>query len=139
MPDDVTPETVQVVNLTANRTMGELPWGPAFSGGTSTANSYALGVAAVARLLTATRGVQGRKFLGSLSESAIGDDALLDSSALLNVVDFVLHLLDNWAIEGGSCTPVVYNRLTRAAAAIMGYVVGAIPGYQRRRKQGLGV
>ena len=139
MPNDVLAETVQVVNLTANRTMGEVPWPVAFAGGTSTANSYALGVSAVVRLLTAARGVQGRKFLGSLCEGAVGDDALLDVGAVANILDFAEHLMSSWPIEGGSASPGVYNRITRAIRGLTGYIISAIPGYQRRRKQGLGI
>lgn len=139
MPDNLTAETIQVVNLTGNRIMGEVPWGAYFPGGISTANAYATGVACVLRLLTASRGVQGRKFIGSLSESAIGDDALLDDAAIEACLEFGGALLSEWTVEGGHILPVVYNRLTHVARAITGLILSAVPGYQRRRKVGLGI
>jgi len=139
LPNDVYGTTIQVINLTNNRNMGEIPWYQSFQGGTSSAHSYALGVAAVLRFLTQTRGVQGRKFLGSLAEDVIADDALIDSASLEQIVTFGEYFLVPWNVEGGEVTPIVYNRISKVGRVITGLVASAIPGYQRRRKQGVGI
>lgn len=137
--NNVTAETVQVVNLTADRDMGEVPWTLDFAGGTATSDTYALGVAAVLRLLTGYRGHQGRKFLGALAEGLIGDDALFVSSALLMLASFAAMLLQPIEILDSLLYFSVYDRIHGVARQITEVVINSVPGYQRRRKQGRGI
>lgn len=139
LSNDLKPQTVHVVNLTQRRFMGEVPWTSDFTGGTSTANSYALGVAIVVRLLTGLMGVQGRKFIGVLTETIIDDDALISNAALLTMADFALMLLQRVEYTPGYASFGVWNRIKATFQVVADVAISAVPGYQRRRKQGRGI
>lgn len=119
--------------------MGEIAWPAPFVGGTATSDTYALGVAAVIRLLTVNRGHQGRKFFGALAEGLIGDDALFVTSAITMLAAFGAMLLQPIELSVASLYFAVYDRVHNLMRVITEVVVNAIPGYQKRRKQGVGI
>jgi hypothetical protein len=139
LSNNLTPETIQVVSITNDEVLGEVPWPVGFTGGTGTANSYALGVAAVLRLLTGYRGVQGRKFYGPLTETTIGDDALLIPAVMTAVLAAGSLLLHPIEIVTAELYFGAWDRVRLIFRMFVEAVVSAVPGYQRRRKQGRGI
>lgn len=139
MPNNISVEGVHVENLTQDYIMGDLGLMGGFTGGTSSTASVPLGVAAVVRLITIARGRQGRKFLGSVITSATDDSGILTAAALLKIAAFASLMLQPIELDDGYAVFMVYDRLHRTAQAIVEVVCNAIPGYQRRRKQNVGI
>lgn len=139
LPNNVAAEGVDVKNLTTGLAMGTAPFGDGFTGGTTSNVPTPLGCAAVIRLVTNVVGSQGRKFLGPLSYAAITDDAILITSAMVKLAAFGLWLLQEIEMGVGSANFVVYDRIHHTVGGIVQIIVNGIPGYQRRRKQNVGI
>ena len=139
MPNNLTVEGLHMENLTQDYVMGDWPTLGGFVGGISSTASIALGVAAVVRMLTVARGVQGRKFLGALITSATDDSGILTPASLLKIAAFAAPLLQPVEIGDGYLAFSVYDRLHKTVEAVTEVICNAIPGYQRRRKQNVGI
>jgi Na+/H+ antiporter NhaD/arsenite permease-like protein len=90
-------------------------------------------------LRTAANKVVGRKFIGGLTEAAIGN-SLLVAGAVGNLVAYGLAIqagptmgVDNGTFEFG-----IYDK-HGVYHAVTSLVVATVLAYQRRRKQGIGI
>jgi len=129
---------VATFNVSTKSPYPTVPW-PSLTIGTNSADVLATGVAALALFHTVKSKCIGRKFIGGLTENAL-NAALLTSSVLGHLEDFAIHISSGpAAVEStASYEFVIYDKLA-APQIVVRTVVNAIPGYQRRRRQGVGV
>jgi len=105
---------------------------------TNVSEAYAPGVAGVVTALASGVRRYGRKFFPGLTESMIVNGylaasvvAIFASAGLAYVTPFGLS---------GDFHPGVYNEMAASFKPFLGEAIArAIPGYQRRRKQGVGI
>jgi len=125
-------------NESTNQPLPSTPW-PSMTTGTNSADVLATGVAALALFHTIKSRVIGRKFLGGLTENAL-NGALLTSSVIGHMVDYAAAIA---AGPIGDLSDAAYAFVIRdktgAPFSAQRMVINAIPGYQRRRRQGVGV
>lgn len=107
----------------------------------SATEEMARGVAGLVRLWTTDPDVQGKKYVGGLSESAL-TDGLFNSGALTALLAFALDWYTPFVggASGATFTPGIWSVAgTVFKLALDHYAASAIPAYQRRRKRGVGV
>jgi hypothetical protein len=99
------------------------------------------GVAGLVRLWTTDPDVQGRKYIGGLTEGAIVD-GLLQAGTLTALLNFAA----DWyaptvgAASGATITPGIWSVAgTVFKLAVDHVAASAIPAYQRRRKRNVGI
>lgn len=129
---------IRMFDVTDNQDLGIEPW-PVLETGANSGSALPLGVAGLVTLPTDIPKVRGRKFFGGFTEESVVDGLLVSSTfdALVDVADFMLTAQTGdvssnlWVF--GVPTPVGggFQRVTSS-------LVGNIPAYQRRRKQGVG-
>ena len=96
------------------------------------------GVAAVVRFFTSGIGRQGRKFIAGLADTAFVDGALV-AAAITAISNYADEIVEAVAVTGGDMDPGWWSEIDTLIYEMDGsYVINAIPGYQRRRKQGVG-
>jgi hypothetical protein len=139
MPTNLTFDDIDFFNVTADQPLGSLPWPTQTTGNGGSTEIAATGVAAVITAFTAITKVRGRKFLGPLTEAAI-DAGYLNTSTMLTLADIILDWMTPFVgtTTGNAWLPGVWRRLQEAFAPFTRAVVRNIPGYQRRRKAGVG-
>lgn len=99
------------------------------------------GVAGLVRLWTEDPDVQGKKYLGGLTEDLV-EDGLLNASTLVAMLAFAA---DWYAPFVGSATaanftPGVWSVVGKVFEAAVDHIAAnAIPAYQRRRKRNVGI
>lgn len=98
------------------------------------------GVAALINAKTGDPDVQGKKYLGGLTEEAV-DDGLINAGTIAVIGDFG----DDWVTpfvggtSGADWDPGVWSPTTIALYGLTGTIITpTIPAYQRRRKRGVG-
>jgi len=105
---------------------------------TNTGDAYAPGVAAVVTALAAGVRRYGRKFFPGLSESLI-TSGYLTAAAVTAFASAGLAYVTPFGLAG-DFIPGVYNEMAASFKPFLGEAIArAIPGYQRRRKQGVGI
>lgn len=99
------------------------------------------GVAALVRLWTTDADVQGKKYIGGISE---GD--LFDGLFGANLVTQLLAFAADWylpfvgAASGGTFTPGVWSVVGKVFRAAVDHIAtSTVPAYQRRRKRTVGI
>jgi uncharacterized membrane protein YhdT len=122
-----------------NTPIGTLPW-PTLTAGTSGNDPSATGVAAIITAYTGVVGRRGRKSFGVFDDGTIqaalftgGVLAILATTAAAWITPFV------GGTSGENWVPGVYSRKTGTFSSFTEAVARAIPGYQRRRKQNVGI
>jgi len=104
----------------------------------NTGDTYAPGVAAVVTALAAGVRRYGRKFFPGLSESLI-TSGYLTAAAVAAFASAGLAYVTPFGLAG-DFIPGVYNEMAASFKPFLGEAIArAIPGYQRRRKQGVGI
>jgi len=105
---------------------------------TSAGDAYAPGVAAVVTALASGVRRYGRKFFPGLGEGLI-TSGYLTASALAAFASAGLAYVTPFGLAG-DFLPGVYNEMAASFKPFLGEAIArAIPGYQRRRKQGVGI
>lgn len=107
--------------------------------GDDTTDEGATGVAAVVRFHSVGTGRQSRKFLGVLSSTEYQDGVLF--STTLTALGNYATLIDNTiAVSGGNLHPQWWSEVDGFGYDMDGgFTINTIPGYQRRRKLGVGI
>lgn len=132
------PNIIDVYNVSQDYPLGQVTWGSAYTGGTASGDGMPFGVAALVIWSTATKRVQGKTYLGSISEAAVTNaaingtsvtaiaafcDVLTDDAAVVNDWDLRLGV---WSRSAGQMRPITARRISTN------------PAYQRRRRAGRG-
>jgi hypothetical protein len=125
-------------NDSTNEPLPSVPW-PSMTTGTNSGDVLATGVSALALFHTVKSRVIGRKFIGGLTENAL-TSALLTSNVMGHMVDYAVAISAGPPAVASTATYffVIRDKLGAPFVAIRN-VINAIPGYQRRRRQGVGV
>lgn len=112
--------------------------------GLSTGDYEPHGVAAVCRWFTESLRRQGRIFLPGLVETAIVG-GVISASPEADLALFMADFMTDISVTGGLLTLCTYNveplsALYESASLAIGVaVINSLPGYQRRRKPGVGL
>ena len=111
-------------------------WNP-----TAIDDQMARGVAALARLWTTDPDVQGKKYIGGLTEGSLVD-GLWSGGDLVLLLAFAADWYTPFvgASTGATFTPGIWSVAQTAFLAAVDHVAAsAIPAYQRRRKRNVGI
>lgn len=129
---------IVVRNRSLNVELGTTAW-PTLTVGGSGSNIMAAGVSMVITAYTLVNKVRGRKFIGAMHDLNIVD-SLFTSAAVANMVTAAATWITPFtgAVSGASWTPGVVDK-TNTFRGFREVVVRAVPGYQRRRKQNVGI
>jgi hypothetical protein len=137
MTDRLNYDSYKVTNITADVELGAQAW-PSLVAGGSAADGLADGIAGVASFRTSTPGHQGRKFWGPFSEFDV-TDGRLTSATVADIQDAAVATGSPFTGAGGqSYIPVIYDRENNVGRAVTEAYGDNRPGYQRRRKPGVG-
>lgn len=128
---------LQVSNVTQSTVFGAIAWG-VFAGGTVGGDQTASGVCCFGFIRTRTPRVQMRKYYGVFPEEAMvgGTWDAGVTGAVGDALDYHMasqDLGDDVLLQG-----VAYNRTLLTVATGITVAVRSEPGYQRRRKRGVG-
>lgn len=136
--NNISPNVVDVYNVTQDYPLGSTAWGSLYTGGTASGEGLPTGVAALILWNTAVKRVQGKTYLGGFSEATQNDGqftggTVTDMATFANVmldltpvVGDCSLLLGVWSAAAGEMRPIVSRRIVEIAA------------YQRRRRPGRG-
>jgi hypothetical protein len=138
MPSSLAFVDLDYFNVTQDSPMGVDFW-PVLTVGGGGTDIQATGVAAVITAFTTLIRTRGRKFFGPLTEAVVAD-GLIDSGVMIDLTSVGVLWITPFvgATSGETWTPGVWRRIATAFKAFRDGVVRNIPGYQRRRKQGVG-
>lgn len=131
-------ETVYVWNVTDDNLVGEVPWPVLTVGGGGAAESTAFQLAAVLRFITNTARSQGRKFIGLLIKTSIGDAGRVTTQLETDLGTLATNMLGGFSSGGLSFQPGNYNYTLLTFAPWIAAIVNEYLGTQRRRKGGIG-
>lgn len=126
-------------NVTANTKIGDGVITPNLVGG-QTVDAIMSGVAVVLRGLTQVLKTQGRKFLPGMVETS-WDGARIIGTLATNLVTTGANWVNPYTDASSLRTymPGVYRKAPVRFTSFNEVVVNLIPGYQRRRKEGVGI
>ncbi len=131
-------ERIKIRNMTTGLLVGDGSFSPVIPG-VSTTDPGAMGVAAVMSFPTNVSRVTMRKFFGPLAEGTIGSTGLLGSNpGTVQLATLATYLTADIVETGatwrfGYLSPKTGNFQIPLAA-----IIALEPGYQRRRKRGVG-
>lgn len=130
---------IQFHEMKANRPVGSVPW-PTLTTGSSGGDAMASGVAAVVTAYTTINRVRGRKFFGLFSDGEIAVGKFV-GAILVNLASAAAVWITSFAggTSGQTWVPGVWRRNSATFIDFSDVVVRAVPGYQRRRKQNVGI
>jgi hypothetical protein len=139
MPTNLTFEDIDYFNLTQDAPMGTLSWPTLVAGNGATTEIAATGVCAVITAFTNVVRVHGRKFFGPLVETVI-DAGYLNSTVMTGMAGVITLWITPFTgtVSGETWAPGVWQRLTGTFKTFRDAVIRNVPGYQRRRKAGVG-
>lgn len=123
--------------LTTLGPVGEIAW-TTWGGGTAAADELPQACCAVVNFPTEYAGVQGRKYFGPLSESE-QSAGILSSTLQTALAALIAEYLNGFTAGSDSIQPRIMSSKWVDAIALLGGIVNAVVGYQRRRKSGVGV
>lgn len=144
MPDTLTPVEIDIDRvafvggeLIVTGKVGTIPW-TNWSGGTSTSDGLPQGNAAVINFPVSGPTVQGRKYIGPLTENQ-QSNGILTAPALATLVSFGAALLGDILVDDNQFRSGIMSTKSGAFAELASTIVKAVIGYQRRRKSGVGI
>lgn len=118
--------------------VGSVPW--TFNP-TGTGDEYTRGVAGLINAKTTDPDVNGRKYIGGLTENVMTSSGLAAGlvTGLVNFADDWLNGF-NGPTSGAAWTPAIWSHKNKLPYATTGdAIIPVEPSYQRRRKRGVGV
>lgn len=129
---------VKGFNVSADHPIAAAAW-PSLTTGASTADPIATGVSALVLFYTAKSRVLGRKFIGGLTENE-WSGALMVAGFLTDLINYAITIMGGPATLTGG-TVLDYGIYSKSGIFYKPprFVVSAIPAYQRRRRQGVGI
>ena len=143
MPDTLTPleiacDIVDFVGgvLKVVGPIGDIAW-TNWAGGTSSGDGLPQGAAAVVNFPTLESGVQGRKYMGPLSEGS-QNNGILTSTAQTNLGLFGDDVRAILTVSAQNLLSCLMSTKFDNFRTLAGVIVPAVIGYQRRRKSGVG-
>lgn len=138
MVNDLTFESVTLLNVTGGYDLGEYDWFSMTAGGETSAEYLPTGVAALITLPTAQLRTRGRKFFAGMGEGSQADS--LWSGALVTVLTAVGTALSETYLGDASGDPYSWGVVDGAGQfwPHQSAIISNIPSYQRRRKVGVG-
>jgi hypothetical protein len=129
----------QVVNETQAYTLPLGLW-PTLVQGQHTADVTATGVALLVRAVTAVQGSQGRKFFGTFTELSITNALVIATHvAALALAAAAWISPFTGTASGGLYQPGLFTGTPKTFKPFTQAIIGSIPSYQRRRRQGRGI
>lgn len=128
---------VRGFNVSADEPLPTVPW-PSQTAGLDSSDLLATGVSLVTLFHTVKSRVIGRKFIGGFTEQAV-TLGLAAASAIANLTNFTLDIIagPTGTLSGGDFDYVIVDKVGIMRTPVRA-VVSAIPGYQRRRRSGVG-
>jgi hypothetical protein len=137
-PTSLVFEDIDFYNVSQDYPMGVEPW-PTLTAGTGALDIQATGVAAVITAFTFYVRSRGRKFFGPLPETSVLD-GVLTSATMINLASAAAAWIFPFVggTSGQTWNPGIITRVTSLFREFRDAVVRNIPGYQRRRKEGVG-
>lgn len=136
--DALTYETVEVWNVTQDRSIGEEAW-DVITAGTNVSGLLPTQTAALVLYPTLVARSQGRKFLGGLTENANNVNGDPDEALIAALVAYALHILTPRIFGEGTAPFGNYNYLFERFATWFSARVVAEWKTQRRRYRTAGV
>lgn len=139
MPTSLVFVDLDFYNLTEDEPLGTLSW-PTMTTGTGASNEIAAsGVAAVLTAFSSIVRVHGRKYFGPICEAFV-DAGFLNSAVMTGMASVIALWITPFTggTSGETWAPGVWRRAISGFAAFRDGVVRNVPGYQRRRKSGVG-
>lgn len=128
---------LQVTNVSQSTVFGAIAWGD-FAAGGAAGEQTAAGVSCFGFIRTRVPRVQIRKYYGVFPQNALVDGQW-DAGVTDAVGDALDYHMDNQVLGGGvELQGVAYNRTLETYQVGVTVEVRAEPGYQRRRKRGVG-
>ena len=112
--------------------------------GTGTGDYSPHGVAAVGRIVTEIPRRQGRTFIPGLADTAIFDGVLV-AAIEVDLADYLADFIVDISVTGGLFTWCTFNQeplsiyYETSSLTIGSVIANSLPGYQRRRKPGVGL
>lgn len=132
------PNIIDVYNVSQDYPLGQAAWGSAYSGGTGSGDGMPFGVCALVIWSTATKRVQGKTYLGSLTESAV-TAAAINGTTVTNIAAYVTDLMDpSPLVDSCSIQLGIWSRGAGEMHPIIARRISTNPAYQRRRRAGRG-
>lgn len=116
--------------------IGEIAW-TTWAGGTGSGEGLPQGCAALANLTTFKPGVQGRKYVGPLTEGCQNGGVLI-AAAQTALAAFAADIIGTMVPGGENFDPVVMSTKLSLPVFLQGVIAKAVVAYQRRRKAGSG-
>lgn len=137
-PNNLTPNIIDVYNVTDDYPLGQVPWEGAYTGGSSGGEYLPLQVALLVLWSTATKRVQGKTYLGPFAEGDNADGSFVGATvtAVANWCTAMLDpipLVDDWGLQLG-----VYSKGAGVIRPIVTRRIVTNPATLRRRRRGRG-
>jgi len=137
--DSLTFEDISAYIIDPATACGLTTWPTLTAGGIDSSDVVATGVCALVGFGTAALRGQGRKYLAGMVESQVVDGLITDGTFISAVVLYIAQALSDWnSGNGGTYLNGIYREKTLTFYPYLEGWLNAIPGYQRRRKQGVG-
>jgi hypothetical protein len=134
----VTFDEIDFFNVSQDYPMGPEVW-PTLTVGTSAGTLGVSGVAVVLTAYTEYVRTNGRKFFGGMAEGAFTGNVVAGAILTAAATTAALWLAPFvGATSGQTWTPGIWSTVASAFRAFRAIVIRDIPGYQRRRKPGVG-
>lgn len=132
------PNVIDLYNVTQDYPIGQFNWGSGYTGGDSSGDPLPNGVAGLIIWNTNTKRMQGKTYIGVLTEGALSA-GLWNAGYLSSMTAFVDALMFPGATPSGSTFQFeVYSKTNDIVRHPSGFRLPLIPAYQRRRKTGRG-
>jgi hypothetical protein len=136
--DDTKPNVIDIYNVTQDYPLGSFNWTSEWEGGTGIGEPAPTGVCALILWNTNTKRMQGKTYIGVLTEGGI-TGGLLSGSTTTAVGNFADVLMGPITGDSGSTYQFeVYSPTNGIVRHPIGYRIPTEPAYQRRRKRGRG-
>lgn len=131
-------QRIRVRNVTTNLLIGDGSFSPEIPG-VNTTDANAMGVAAVIRFPTNVSRVVMSKFFGPIAEGVLGSTGLIASNpGTVQLVTTAEYLIDDIVETNGTWRYGYLSPKTGVFQIPLAAIINTEPGYQRRRKRGVG-
>lgn len=132
------PNVIDVYNVTQDYPIGQFNWGGGYNGGTGGGSELPSGVAGLVIWNTNVKRMQGKTYIGVLTESSL-TDGIWNAAYLSDMTAFVGAMLDFPASLSSSTYQFeIYSRENEIVRHPTGFRIPLEPAYQRRRRRGRG-
>jgi len=138
LPNNLTPNILDIYNVSQDVPYGQTPWEGAYTGGTASGSMNASGVAFLVIWNTNVKRVQGRTYLGPYTQATMAD-GVWGSGTISETANWVTAMRDEAPLVDDTVLGlIIWSAGAGLARNISGRRLSSIPAYQRRRRVGRG-